>query len=249
MQQGTIISKSDGLPKARELDKPKGTQRGSSVRNFILMCSIVNQPRMLQFYFGVKLIYLKKLIFFCGSLLLLSMNAYSLSCKKTDEEINREARLNVDNTAKVYEKPDLTSEPKYWMILGEKKYITLEKRTIFVEKCRRGEWSLIDVTFPSGMIKDGDGWIMTKYISPNRVELKASEEANGTIYCKDIGSGRKRVWLNTSNGSYALNGPAIEWVRSTGVQGSDGKKFKLGRDHFSSSLTSRLIKEGLENCD
>ncbi len=70
------------------------------------------------------------------------------------------------------------------------------------------------------------------------------------LHCKKVGQ-RKRVWVNTSHGSYALNGPAISWVESIGPQllGSDGKPMKLGRDHISSGDLSFLITEGLKLCE
>jgi hypothetical protein len=73
------------------------------------------------------------------------------------------------------------------------------------------------------------------------------------IYCKKIGP-RKRIWINTSNGSYALNGPAISWAKNAEkngypIIGNDGKLMKIGRDHISPNELSALIKEGLKYCD
>lgn len=73
------------------------------------------------------------------------------------------------------------------------------------------------------------------------------------LHCKKKGT-RKVVWINTSHGSYALNGQAIEWVKSekkTGkpLLGSDGKPMKIGRNHIPPDKLSDLIEEGLKLCD
>ena len=73
------------------------------------------------------------------------------------------------------------------------------------------------------------------------------------LHCKKRGA-RKIVWINTPHGSYALNGQAIEWVRSvkrTGspLLGSDGKPMKIGRNHIPPEKLSNLIEEGLKLCD
>lgn len=64
------------------------------------------------------------------------------------------------------------------------------------------------------------------------------------VYCKDTGHGRKRVWMNTADGSYALNGQAISFVKNT-----SGIDWKLGRDHLSPSTVRELIQVGLKQCD
>lgn len=73
------------------------------------------------------------------------------------------------------------------------------------------------------------------------------------LHCKKKGT-EKIVWINTSHGSYALNGHAIEWVRSvkmTGrpLLGSDGKPMKIGRNHIPPNKLSILIDEGLKLCN
>ncbi len=86
-------------------------------------------------------------------------------------------------------------------------------------------------------------------------EEKRSVSDDLKIYsykCKSNGS-RKTAWINTSNGSYALNGHTIAWVdknKSNGypVLGNDGEPMKLGRDHFSSEKVSEWIQECLKNC-
>lgn len=72
------------------------------------------------------------------------------------------------------------------------------------------------------------------------------------LRCKKRGA-RKIIWINTSHGSYALNGQAIEWVQSverTGspLLGSDGKPMKIGRNHIPPNKLSKLIEEGLKLC-
>lgn len=72
------------------------------------------------------------------------------------------------------------------------------------------------------------------------------------LRCRKYGN-RMAVWINTNTGTYALNGPAITWVtnaqkQGTPLIGSDGKEFKLGRDHIDHSITGHLISVGLKNC-
>lgn len=73
------------------------------------------------------------------------------------------------------------------------------------------------------------------------------------LMCKQNGM-RKRVWINTSHGSYALNGSAISWVQTAKTSGyeligSDGNPFKIGRDYISSPLLTKLISTGLQHCN
>ncbi len=79
-------------------------------------------------------------------------------------------------------------------------------------------------------------------------------DESALLYCLDGGDGRKSVWMNTTEGSFALNGPAIEWrERSSAIGapliGSDGGPFKLGRNHFDPDVIQKLIQEGLKVCD
>ncbi|WP_027721340.1 hypothetical protein [Maridesulfovibrio zosterae] len=72
------------------------------------------------------------------------------------------------------------------------------------------------------------------------------------LNCKTNGN-KKIVWINTTHGSYALNGQAIKWVQQNKLsgyplQGADGKDFKIGRDHINPLLLSDLIQKGLEKC-
>lgn len=76
----------------------------------------------------------------------------------------------------------------------------------------------------------------------------------GALYCKNMGGGRKAVWMNTPSGTYALNGPAISWVQRTNAQGTplvgyDEGPWKLGREHFPISAVGQLISRGLKQCD
>ncbi|MGK7344952.1 MAG: hypothetical protein ACNS63_04005 [Candidatus Nitrospinota bacterium M3_3B_026] len=73
------------------------------------------------------------------------------------------------------------------------------------------------------------------------------------LHCKKRET-RKLVWIDTSHGSYALNGQAIEWVKSLKKTGkplldSDGKPMKIGRNHIPPNKLSDLIEEGLKLCD
>ncbi len=72
------------------------------------------------------------------------------------------------------------------------------------------------------------------------------------VRCKKIGS-RTRVWMNTSHGSYALNGTAISWVNKAKKDGfpligADGKEFKIARDYIAPIKLQKLIKIGLTKC-
>lgn len=74
------------------------------------------------------------------------------------------------------------------------------------------------------------------------------------IHCRNMGNGRKAVWINSRQGTFALNGQAISWVQDaeamgTPIVGSDGQPAKLGRDHLPTSLVGDLITRGLEECD
>jgi hypothetical protein len=73
------------------------------------------------------------------------------------------------------------------------------------------------------------------------------------LMCKENGA-RKSVWINTSHGTYALNGQAMTWFNNTkkmGVPllGTDGKEWKTGRDHVDPSTLHSLIKKGLKKCN
>lgn len=65
---------------------------------------------------------------------------------------------------------------------------------------------------------------------------------------------RKIVWINTSHGSYALNGSAIDWVQKsekagTSIIGADGNPVKLGRDYIDANKLHELIQTGLRKCN
>lgn len=90
-----------------------------------------------------------------------------------------------------------------------------------------------------------------KQIDPNRFGLTDHEYA--VLYCKNMGSGRKAVWMNTDRATYALNGQAIDWVQRTNSAGTplvgyDGGPWKLGRDHFDLTTVHELIQLGLREC-
>ncbi|MCH7929615.1 MAG: hypothetical protein IIA01_03830 [Proteobacteria bacterium] len=81
-------------------------------------------------------------------------------------------------------------------------------------------------------------------------EIWPFDAAGGYLYCKNIGGGRKAVWLNTGDGTYALNGQAMSWSQGADLIGTDGGPWKIGRDH-SKNFTGlhELIQAGLELCD
>ncbi len=90
-------------------------------------------------------------------------------------------------------------------------------------------------------------------INSSRDKPLHQEYPHSGLHCKKRGT-RKLVWINTSHGSYALNGQAIEWVKSvrkTGkpLLGSDGKPMKIGRNHIPPGKLSELIEAGLKLCD
>ena len=72
------------------------------------------------------------------------------------------------------------------------------------------------------------------------------------LRCKKNGR-RKTVWINTSHGTYALNGQAIAWLKRSKETGSpligtDGKEWKMGRDYIEPSQLKSLIQQGLIRC-
>jgi hypothetical protein len=75
------------------------------------------------------------------------------------------------------------------------------------------------------------------------------DEKSGSIYCKDIGGGRKAVWLNGSRATYALNGQAMDWAEKAGLIGMDGGPWKKGREQTNNSGgLYKLIQAGLGLC-
>lgn len=72
------------------------------------------------------------------------------------------------------------------------------------------------------------------------------------VFC-EINGKRRAVWINTSHGTYALNGTAIDWfhkTKSTGspLIGSDGNEWKIGKDYIDTFILSELIQVGLKKC-
>lgn len=68
------------------------------------------------------------------------------------------------------------------------------------------------------------------------------------------GKSARRVWMNTDLGSFALNGHAITWVQNakeqgTPLKGSNGRSFKIGREHIQHELLDNLIQRGLRKCN
>ena len=76
------------------------------------------------------------------------------------------------------------------------------------------------------------------------------KDTGGSLYCKELGNGRKAVWLNGTSATYALNGQAMTWVKNAGLIGVDGGPAKMGRDHSTNyDGLNKLIKDGLKLCD
>lgn len=72
----------------------------------------------------------------------------------------------------------------------------------------------------------------------------------GSLYCKDLGGGRKAVWMNGADGTYALNGQAMDWSARNDLLGADGAPWKIGRDHSNNPTgLGQLIQQGLTLCD
>lgn len=86
--------------------------------------------------------------------------------------------------------------------------------------------------------------------NPSKTPIKEFNPAD--LMCKQNGS-RKSVWINTSHGTYALNGHAMSWFKGSkalGVPllGTDGKEWKMGRDYIDPSRLNNLIQQGLNKC-
>ena len=94
-----------------------------------------------------------------------------------------------------------------------------------------------------------------------REELDNLRSASATSFtvsdaqtrCKREGP-RKIVWLEADEGTFALNGPAIELVKTSSEAGApwrdaQGRPVRLGRDVLGIDVTTPLIKAGLRMCD
>ena len=71
--------------------------------------------------------------------------------------------------------------------------------------------------------------------------------------CRQEGP-RKIVWLESANGSYALNGQAVGLVEKSAASGSpwrdsQGRRVQLGRDVLGLEVTTALIEPGLRKCN
>ena len=74
-------------------------------------------------------------------------------------------------------------------------------------------------------------------------------DSGGTLYCKNIDSRRKAVWLNGTHATYALNGQAMSWMGKHDFVGVGGKPTKIGRDNSKNFKgLSGLISDGLVLC-
>lgn len=93
-----------------------------------------------------------------------------------------------------------------------------------------------------------------KYIEGNELSKTVVKDFDpARLMCKQNGS-RKSVWINTSHGTYALNGHAMTWFERSKeigapLLGTDGKEWKLGRDYIDPSRLNSLIQQGLRKCD
>ncbi len=94
----------------------------------------------------------------------------------------------------------------------------------------------------------------TKYIEGNeQSEFVVKDFDPAGLRCKKNGP-RKIVWINTSHGTYALNGHAITWLKrnksnGSSLLGTDGKEWKMGRDYIDHSKMNLLIQQGLKKCN
>jgi len=71
----------------------------------------------------------------------------------------------------------------------------------------------------------------------------------GLLYCKELGGGRKAVWFN-GKATYALNGPAMDWLIGANLTGSDGGSVRKGRDFAKNHIgLHQLIQDGLKLCN
>lgn len=78
-------------------------------------------------------------------------------------------------------------------------------------------------------------------------EPKITQITNYMLYCKPISGGRQAVWMNSDQGTFALNGHAIEWAQ-VGLVGNDGKPWKIARDYLAPKDVHQLIQDGLAKC-
>lgn len=71
----------------------------------------------------------------------------------------------------------------------------------------------------------------------------------GTLYCKDLDTQRKAVWINGADGyTYLLNGQSISWYQKARFKGANGKPPKEARKATNADLTP-LIQAGLNLCN
>lgn len=92
-----------------------------------------------------------------------------------------------------------------------------------------------------------------------KLKIKADEykgiwpfplDSGGTLFCKNIDSRRKAVWLNGIHSTYALNGQAMNWMKKNNFIGIDGGLTKIGREHSNNFKgLSKLISDGLTLCN
>ena len=109
--------------------------------------------------------------------------------------------------------------------------------------------------------RDQQKWFPTFDLTSIRDDLSklnASSASSFTVSdnearCRQEGP-RKIVWVETSAGSFALNGQALDLVRSRRNAGnpwldSDGRPVRVGRDVLGVDVTASLIKAGLLRCE
>lgn len=86
-------------------------------------------------------------------------------------------------------------------------------------------------------------------------ELSASSESDFTVResevrCKSYGK-RKVVWLDNPAGVFALNGPAIELLKSGSSDvpwEHGGRPVQIGRNVFGTDITGALIQADMQKC-
>jgi hypothetical protein len=75
-------------------------------------------------------------------------------------------------------------------------------------------------------------------------------EKGGSLNCKDLGKGRRAVWLDGATATYALNADAMAWMKKAGLKGVGGGPVKRGQDFSIDAVgLGALLEDGLRLCD
>ncbi len=190
-----------------------------------------NPPPVLN-YKGVKLV--KNDMFFWG-------------------KYNNPERIKIDG--KVFQNFHKSSQNEYQISNNEGVYTEL------IKAFKAGNSMVLDKHYWQSKVKRYPSFSLAgftkayvRYIEGNELSRAAVKEFDPAgLMCKQDGS-RKSVWINTSHGTYALNGQAISWYKrskSIGAPllGADGKEWKIGRDYIDPSKLMDLIQKGLNKCN